>query len=202
MIRIHHLGTSRSDRIIWLAHELGIEYELVVHQRGADFRSPAAIWELNPMGKAPVIEDGDVVVFESGAILEYLLEQYGQGRLQASSSQESSLRYKHWMHAAESTLMTPILFDFLGAALQQDLGRLNNFIAGEYKTVLGYLDNELSAGDYIAGAEFSAADIMVAYPLFMAEGLAGKPLQNYSAINAYLQRLKQRDAYKKSEQSF
>jgi glutathione S-transferase len=158
------------------------------------------------MGKAPVIEDGDVVVTESGAIVEYLLDRYGDGRLRPPAGTPEHLAYRHWLHAAEATLALPILMDGLCTVTQATSPALTAFIAGEYATILGYLDRTLGAQPYVAGAEFTGADVMVAWDLHFANGTAvpgwktSAPLATYPKIGAYLARLEARPAFRKAKE--
>jgi glutathione S-transferase len=206
MLKIHHLVLSRSDRIVWLAEELGLRYELVRHVRTPAFRSPESLWAVSPMGKAPVIEDGDVTVSESGAIVEYLLDRYGDGRLRPAAGTREHLAYRHWLHAAEATLALPILIDGLCAMTQTTSPALTAFVQGEYATVLGYLDRTLEAHPYVAGAEFTGADVMVAWDLHFANGTAipgfttGAPIAKFPRIVGYLERLEARPAFRKTKE--
>lgn len=213
MINIHHLGSSRSDRIIWLCEELALPYKLIAHERDPNtMRAPAAIWAINPLGKAPVIEDDGKAVFESGAIIEYLVETYGESKLKPARGTQAYIQYLHWMHCAESTLMTPILFGILSSAMGVESEILPLFIEGEYKTLFDYADKELAAHQYIASDDFTAADVMVAYTLMMAEvppvgpgfsvdDAAGdgagfvSPFEKYANIQRYLNDIKARPAY-------
>jgi glutathione S-transferase len=202
MITIHHLGMSRSDRIIWLAEDLGIDYSIVKHHRGADFRAPQSLWDVHPMGKAPIIEDDGKRIFESGAIVEYLIDRYGNGKLKPDTSSQEYLDYLHWMHCAESTLMTPIFIGFLTGAMGVESEALRGFVAGEYKTLFTYMNAQLERHDYIAGNTFTGADVMVAYPLLMAQGQQPPPFADYPAISAYMARLQDRPAYIRAAASF
>lgn len=209
MINIHHLGSSRSDRIIWLCEELALPYKLIAHERDPNtMRAPAAILAINPLGKAPVIEDDGKAVFESGAIIEYLVETYGESKLKPAKGTKAYIQYLHWMHCAESTLMTPILFGILSSAMGVESEILPLFIEGEYKTLFDYADSELAAHQYIAGDDFTAADVMVAYTLMMADvppvgpGFSVgdgvdfvSPFKDYSNIQRYLNDIKARPAY-------
>jgi len=173
MLTIHHLVYSRSDRIVWLAEELGLNYEMVTHHRDPQtFRSSPSLWKVSPMGKAPVIQDGDTTVCESGAVVEYILDHYGQGRLRPKAGTPEYTQYLHWMHAAESTLMTPVLMDVLAKMMQVDSPVWKGFFQGEYKTLFDHLGSAVSKHAYVAGPEFTAADIMVSYPLRMADNTA------------------------------
>jgi glutathione S-transferase len=205
MLKIHHLNQSRSERVVWLAEELGIDYELVKHQRDPQtFRSPPSLHALGPLGKAPVIEDNGKTIFESGAVIEYLVDHYGQGRLRPAAGTPEFLRYQYWMHCAESTLATPVAVDFITRIMGQvKNATIDGFVQGEYKAILSYLNEQLGAGGYVAGPQFTAADPMVAYPLWLIDGTILKEsgfaqpslLADYPNIVGYLARLKQRPAH-------
>lgn len=205
MLKIHHLVLSRSDRIVWLAEELGLQYELVRHERNPQtFRSPESLWKVSPMGKAPVIQDGENTIAESGAIVEYMIDRHGQGRLRPAADTPEFLAYQHWMHAAESTLMVPVLMDVLCVLTQTDSPGLRGFIDGEYETVLAYLDRTLAKSEFVAGGQLTGADIMVAYDLHLANGKAipvmkgNAPIARFAAIGKYLERIEARPAFQKA----
>ena len=183
MLKIHHLVLSRSDRIVWLAEELNLPYELVRHDRDpGTFRAPAALRAYSPMGKFPSIQDGDLTLAESGAIIEYILIRHGNGKLRPAADSADLPAYLHWIHAAESTLMLPIIFDLFGARLKIDPAMLSGFVQGEYKTVLSYLDTVLAANAYVAGTNFTAADIMVSYTLELASGAAIPMMKSHAPL--------------------
>ncbi|MGQ0619794.1 MAG: glutathione S-transferase family protein [Panacagrimonas sp.] len=205
MLKIHHLVLSRSDRIVWLAEELGLQYELVRHERNPQtFRSPESLWKVSPMGKAPVIQDGENTITESGAIVDYVIDKYGNGRLRPAAGTAEFLAYQHWMHAAESTLMLPILMDLLCGMTQTDAPGLKGFIDGEYETLFTYLNKTLLKSEYVAGAQLTGADILVAYDLHLANGKAipamkgHAPIERFSAIGDYLARIEARPAFQKA----
>jgi glutathione S-transferase len=202
MLKIHHLNMSRSERIVWLVEELGLPYELIHHQRDPQtFRSPPSLKEVSPLGKSPVIQDGDCTIFESGAVVEYLIERHGGGRLRPATQAAEYPAYLHWLHASEATLMVPILFDLFGKMLPVESEAYNAFVAGEFEATLRYLDATLSRQPYVAGGEFTAADIMVAYDLHLANGTSAPfykttiPIETYQNIAAYLKRIEARPAY-------
>jgi glutathione S-transferase len=204
MLKIHHLNMSRSERVVWLVEELGLPYELIHHQRDPQtFRSPASLWAVSPQGKSPVIQDGDCTVCESGAVVEYLIERHGGGRLRPRSDAPEFPAYLQWMHAAEATLMVPILFDLLGGMLQVNSAAYTAFMDGEYQTTLRHLDTTLSRQPYVAGNELSGADIMVSYDLHLANGTSAPafktsaPIHSFEHISAYLQRVEARPAYRR-----
>ena len=196
MITIHHLNMSRSERIVWLAEELGLRYELINHQRDPQtFRAPPSLWAVSSFGKAPVIQDDDKTIYESGAIVEYLLERHGHGKLKPKPDSDEYIAYLHWMHAAEATLMVPIMMDLLGKMLQVGEPAYKMFLDGEYKTTLVYLDATLAKSPYVAGENFTGADVMVTYDLHLANGTSfpalksTAPLNDYPNIVAYLKRV-------------
>ncbi|MDY0013973.1 MAG: glutathione S-transferase [Rhodocyclaceae bacterium] len=209
MLVIHHLNRSRSERIVWLAEELGLPYRIVHHKREVPSkRAPASLKAINPLGKAPAIEDGEVKLAESGAIVEYLLEKYGQGRLQPAVGDPARPRYLHWMHAAESTLMVAPLTDLLTLAMNNRSAPLEAFLRHDYQTLLGHLEEVLGKQDYVAGDAFTAADIMVSFPLSMIEVelFPGVKLQasldDFPAVRAYLRRLRARPAWQRAVTQF
>jgi glutathione S-transferase len=205
VLKIHHLVLSRSERIVWLAEELGLKYELVRHARvPQSFRSPESLRQISPLGKAPVIQDGSVTVCESAAIVEYLLDHYGNGTLRPGVSSAEFLEYRYWIHSAESTLMVPVLFDMLGGMAGLDSPILSGFVSGEYKTMLDFVDQTLERHEFVAGASFTAADIMVGYTLRLGSGRAvpgmavHAPLDAYPRIVGYLDTLEARPAFEKA----
>ena len=205
MLKVHHLILSRSERIVWFVEELGVPYELVKHTRNAEtFRSPDSLWKVSPMGKAPVIHDDGVVVAESGAIVEYLCDRYdGQNRLRPAKGTKEYLAYQHWLHAAESTLMVPVLTDLLCILTQTESPALKGFIDGEYATTLEYLNDTLAEGPFVAGKQFTGADVMVGYTLHLANGTSiptmktSAPIGDHPHVVEYLKRLEARPAFEK-----
>lgn len=174
MIRVHHLNNSRSHRVLWLLEELNIPYEIVAYQRdAATMLAPPELKAVHPLGKSPVIEDGSLVLAESGAILEYLVGKYGGGKLAPAVGTAEHVRYLHWFHFAEGSAMTPLLlklyFTRVVPAPAPVLDRVNAQISAH----LDYLDGELSASPYLAGAEFTAADIQMSFPVIAAASRGG-----------------------------
>jgi len=205
MLTIHHLVLSRSDRIVWLAEELGLEYRLVRHVRNPEtFRSPDTLWQAVPMGKAPGIVDGDLTLIESGAIVEYVLDRYGNGRLRPARGTPEYYAYQQWLHAAESTLMIPIMLEVLCTLTQTDSPGLKGFMDGEYQTTFEYLNETLAKQPYVAGREFTGADIMIAYSLQLSTGRAiplfagHPPMDQCPAIRDYVARLEARPAFQRA----
>lgn len=207
MLKIHHLNQSRSERIVWLAEELGLDYELVRHQRDSQtLRSPPSLCAVSPLGKAPIIEDDGVAVCESGAIVEYLIDRHGKGALRPARDTPEYLRYMHWMHCAESTLAAPVVVDIITTMTQAKSPLVDGFIQGEYDTLFKYLSATVGENGYVAGAEFTAADTMVAYMLWIIDGSALKklglapksPIADYPNVVNYLARLRTRPAYRRA----
>ena len=205
MLKIHHLVLSRSDRIVWLAEELAIPYELVRHTRDPQtFRAGDSLRAVMPLGKAPVIQDGDITVAESAVIVDYILDRYGKGRLRPPEGTPENLAYRYWMHCSESTLMYPVLMDVVSTLTQSDAPGIAGFVAGEYATMFGYVDQTLKKQKYIASNEFTAADIMVYYTLALGAGRAianfqpHAPMAEHPRIGEYLDRLEQRPAWQKA----
>jgi glutathione S-transferase len=197
MIKIHHLNFSRSTRIIWLMEELGEPYEIVAHSRNpATFRSPASLDAVHPLGKAPVIEDGALKLVESGAIIEYLIATYGNGKLAPAPQGAAWATYLSWLHFAEGSAMMPVLVHFLGNLTGGMSEGLKGFIDPEIAKTLDYLAASIPADGYLMGAEFTGADINMSYVLEVAR--MGKLLDDHPSLEAYMGRLEQRPAFKRA----
>lgn len=194
MIVVHHLENSRSQRVLWLLEELGLEYEVRRYARHPKtMLAPPELTRVHPLGKSPVIEDGAQVVAETGAIIEYLVEREG-GRLGPPANRESALRYRHFLHYAEGSLM-PVLLVLL---VVHRLGILGRPARAPFLKMaarhLDWLQSELSGRDWFAGDEFTAADIMMSFPLEVARGRAGLGEERPDLID-WLERIHARPAY-------
>src|SRR5215471_15307983 len=178
MLTVHHLNNSRSQRVLWLLEELGVAYEIVRYQREADMRAPKELRAIHPLGKSPVITDNANTIAESGAILEYLVETYGAGRLIPPAKTSERLRYTYWLHYAEGSAMPPLLMKLLftlmprrAPALLRPLVRkvcnqaLTTLVNPQLKQHMDYWESELAKSEWFAGNEFSAADIQMSFPL-------------------------------------
>ena len=194
MIIVHHLENSRSQRIRWLLEELGLDYEVRRYSRDPKtMLAPPELARIHPLGKSPVIEDGAHILAETGAIVEYLVEREG-GRLGPPARRESVLRYRQFLHYAESSLM-PVLFGLLVVRRLGILGRpARPTLLKMAARHLDWLESELSGRDWFAGEEFSAADIMMSFPLEVARGRAGLGAERPNLID-WLERLHARPAY-------
>ncbi len=197
MIEIHHLNNSRSQRIVWLAEELGVPYKVVVHMRDAKTGlAPPSLTDIHPLGKSPVIRDGALVLPESGAIVEYLAETYGNGKLAPPRGTPDHARYLYWMHYAEGSLMTPAMLTLYARRMGDAAGLLGVRAESQRPLHLGYIENELKDASYFVGDTFTAADVLMSFPLEFLRSLA--PQDSYPAIDAYLKRLQARPAYQKA----
>ena len=194
MIVVHHLENSRSQRILWLLEELGLDYEVRRYSRDPKtMLAPPELARIHPLGKSPVIEDGAHILAETGAIVEYLVEREG-GRLGPPARRESVLRYRQFLHYAESSLM-PVLFGLLVVRRLGILGRpARPTLLKMAARHLDWLESELSGRDWFAGEEFSAADIMMSFPLEVARGRAALGAERPNLID-WLERLHARPAY-------
>lgn len=192
-IRVHHLKISRSTRIIWLMEELDLPYELVQHTRGEDFRSPPSLYDVHPLGKAPAVEVDGRTMVESSAIIEYIVDRFGGGKLLPSDSGRAE--YLEWLHFAEGTLGMPILMRLLGPQLGLAAPALA-FMDAELKKQLDWIERQLEGKSFLCGEVFTGADINLEYLLEHAEILgllSGRP-----NLTRYLAALKARPAYVKA----
>jgi glutathione S-transferase len=194
MIVVHHLENSRSQRILWLLEELGIDYEVRRYDRHPDtMLAPPELARVHPLGKAPVIEDGARVIAETGAIVEYLVEQ-AEGELGPPANREAVLRYRHFLHYAEGSLMPP-LFALLVVGRLGLLGRpARTPLLAMMGRHFDWLESELSERAWFAGDEFTAADIMMSFPIEISRSRAGLGEERPNLID-WLERIHARPAY-------
>jgi glutathione S-transferase len=212
MIVVHHLNNSRSQRILWLLEELGLPYEIKKYQRDPKtMMAPPELLAVHPLGKSPVISDGDTVVAESGAIVEYLVGKYGNGRLVPPPDTAERLLYTYFLHYAEGSLMPPLLlklvFDRVATApapfFVKPIARgiadkvKDTFVMPQIKRHLKYLDGELARRTWFAGPEFTAADIQMSFPLEAAAQRAGLD-QTSPNLAGFLSRIHARPAYRRA----
>ncbi|MBQ0743449.1 MAG: glutathione S-transferase [Pseudomonas sp.] len=212
MIVVHHLNNSRSQRILWLLEELGLEYEVRRYERDPEtMLAPPELKAVHPLGKSPVITDGDLTVAESGAIIEYLVETYGQGHLAPPRGTPERLRYTYWLHYAEGSAMLPLLLKlvfnrvetapmpFFVKPFAKGIARQvkGKFVEPQIVQHLNYMNNELAATGWFAGAEFSAADVQMSFPLEAAAARGGLD-QQWPNLMSFLERVHDRPAYKRA----
>ena len=212
MITVHHLNNSRSQRILWLMEELGLTYEVKRYERDkTSMRAPASLRAVHPLGKSPVITDGAVTVAESGAIVEYLIEHYGNGQFIPAAGTPARLRYSYWLHFAEGTAMPPLVMKlvfnriesgpmpFFVRPIAKKISATvkGTFIEPEIKHQLDYMETEIANTGWFAGAEFSGADVQMSFPLEAAASRGGLNAE-YPKLTDFLARIHARPAYQRA----
>jgi glutathione S-transferase len=200
MRRLYHAPASRSCRVRWLLEELGLDYEIVGMQINAESLQTPAYLAKNPLGRVPTLEDGGTVIFESGAILEYLLETYGDGRLEPPVGSSDRAAYLQWFHWAEATALPPISDFVQHSFLRPEAERIPAVVvdaAARTRKCLAVADQALEGRSYIAGDEFSAADIMLGYTVQLAK-ITGQLTDATPQLGAYLERLAARPGFQKA----
>jgi glutathione S-transferase len=213
MITVHHLENSRSQRVLWLLEELGLDYELVLYKRDPEtLLAPPSLRAVHPLGKSPVIVDGDTTVAESGAIVEYLIDRYGHDtRLKPLIGSPERLRYTYWMHYAEGSAMPPLLLSLVFARLPKapmpffikpivrgisDKVR-SSYVEPQIKLHLDYMETELGNSAWFAGDTLTGADIQMSYPIEAASMRAGLDASRPKLWD-WLQRIHARPAYQRA----
>jgi glutathione S-transferase len=212
MIVVHHLNNSRSQRVLWLLEELGVPYQIKKYERDAKtMLAPPELEQVHPLGKAPVLTDGDVTVAESGAIIEYLVERHGNGRLAPAIGTPERLRWRYWMHFAEGSAMPPLLlkliFDKVASApmpffVKPIAKAISSKVQAAVVTPnltrqLDFMESELAKSEWFAGDQFSAADVQMSFPVEAAAQRAGLNASRPKLMN-FLERIHARPAYKKA----
>ena len=212
MITVHHLNNSRSQRVLWLLEELGVSYEVKRYERdAATMRAPASLRAVHPLGKSPVITDEGRVMAESGAIIDYLAERHGQGRLVPPAGTEARLRYTYWLHYAEGSAMPPLLIKLVLSRIKsapmpffaRPIARaivdraLDGFVEPQIKLHLDYIESELADRPWFTGADFTAADIQMSFPLEAAAARGGLDEARPKAMD-FLRRAQARPAYRRA----
>jgi glutathione S-transferase len=214
MVVVHHLNNSRSQRVLWLLEELGVPYEVKRYERDAKtMLAPPELLAIHPLGKSPVITDGEIILAESGAIIEYLVDKYGEGRMRPPAGSPQRLKYLYWMHYAEGSAMPPLLFRLVFnrvasnpapwpvSAIARRIAATveKSFIEPNLSRHLNYMEAELNAQAWFAGEEFTAADVQMSFPL-EAAALRGGLNASRPKLMAFLDRIHARDAYKRALQ--
>ena len=214
MITVHHLNNSRSQRILWLLEELGVPYEIKRYQRDPKtMLAPPELRSVHPLGKSPVITDGELTLAESGAIIEYLADRYGAGTLIPTHGTPERLRCNYWLHYAEGSAMPPLLLKlvfrrvetspmpFFVKPIAKGIAHkvMSSFVDPQLKLHLDYLEGELGKSAWFAGDTFSAADIQLSFPLEAFAARGGLDA-SYPRLSAFLQRIHARLAYQRALQ--
>jgi glutathione S-transferase len=193
-IIVHHLNNSRSQRILWLLEELGVDYDVKVHMRDAVTNlAPPELLALHPLGKSPMIEDAGRVIIESGAITEYLCERYGGDAMVPARGSDDHIRHLEFMHFAEGSAMTPVLLSLYTARLGEAAAPLQPRIEQQLESHFSFMEGELNEHGHFIGAQLSAADIMLSFPAEIAvmQGrAAGKP-----KLTAFVAKMHERAAW-------
>jgi glutathione S-transferase len=212
MIIVHHLNNSRSQRVLWLLEEIGLDYEVRRYQRDPKtMLAPPELRAVHPLGKSPVIEDGGQTLAESGAIVEYLAERYGEGRLVPAAGTPERMRYRYWMHFAEGTAQPPLLLKLLFDRVET--GPMPFFVRPVARAIarrakegyvqpnidrnLDFMESELAQREWFAGARFSAADVQMSFPLEAAAMRGGLDARR-PRLMSFLERIHARPAYRRA----
>lgn len=199
MITVYHLESSRSERIVWLLEELGLPYKLEVFPREPNGAAPPPYKEIHALGRAPAIRDGDTVLAESGAIVEYIVHRHGGGRLAVPPADPAYARYVYWLHFAEGSLMSLLLIVLVLSRVKEAAASpVSARMRERMNQMLAFVDREIAAGPWFAGEAFTAADVMMVFPFTTLRGFLDYDLAPYAGILAYLKRIEARPAYRKA----
>lgn len=211
MLTVHHLNNSRSQRVLWMLEELGVPYQIERYERNPKtMLAPPSLVKVHPLGKSPVVTDGKATVAESGAILEYLVETYGDGKFAPERNTPSFLRYRYWLHYAEGSLATPLLLQLVFDQIERKAPFLVRPVAKAISTQVkgmlvtpnlkrhfDYLEGELTGhGPWFAGRSFSAADVQMSFGIEAAD--ARGLLRNRPKLADWLRRIHDRPAYQRA----
>jgi glutathione S-transferase len=207
MLTVHHLNNSRSQRVLWLLEELSVPYEIIRYNRQPNMLAPPELRAIHPLGKSPVITDNGNTIAESGAIVEYIVDTYGQGRLIPPPKTPERLRYTYWLHYAEGSAMPPLLLKLIFSMMPKrapalmrpfvsaiSSKALATMVTPQLKTHMAYWEGELSKSEWFAGHDFSAADIQMSFPLEAAAARGGLE-QGHPKAMAWLAKIHARPAY-------
>lgn len=212
MIIVHHLNNSRSQRVLWLLEELNLSYEIKRYERDPKtIRAPKSLKAVHPLGKSPVISDGEITVAESGAIIDYLVRTYAKDSLIPAENTAEFRAYQYWMHFSEGTLMPPLLMRMLFEKVKSSpmpflikpVAKmisdkvLNTFVNPEITLNMGFVDAHLGKNQWFAGDTLSGADFQMSFPL-EASVASGTIKNKYPNIHAYVERFQARPAYLKA----
>lgn len=207
MLTVHHLNNSRSQRILWLLDELAIPYDVKRYERDANtMLAPPELRAIHPLGKSPVITDGTHTIAETGAIVDYIINTYGEGRLIPPANSEDRLRYTYWVHFAEGSAMPPLVMTLvfnavatrapffirpIAKSISDNVQK--NFLRPNIDAQLALMENELTKSPWFAGSDFTAADVMMSFPVEAAKSRGG--LGPHAKLTDWLKRIHARPAY-------
>ena len=213
MLIVHHLNNSRSQRVLWLLEELGVPYEVQLHQRDANtMLAPPALLAVHPLGKSPVVVDGDLTIAETGAIVEYLIDRFGAGRLRPAAGTQEHLRYRYWLHFAEGSAMPPLLMTlvfnriktapmpFIVKPIARGIANkvMDTLVKPNLARQFDFMEAELGTRPYFAGAALSGADVMMSFPLEAAAQRGGLNAAQHPKCMDFLRRIHERPAYRRA----
>jgi glutathione S-transferase len=197
MITLHHLNDSRSQRVLWLLEELGTSYEIVRYQRDATTRlAPPELTQVHPLGKSPVITDGEFTIAESGAIVDYLVRRHGNGAMMPAPGSRDYESYNEWLHYSEGSAMLPLLLHLYVSRLKEAGAPLHPRIDSEIANHLGYVDGALKDREFFVGSALTGADIQMSFVGEMAKVF--NKLAPYPNLAAWLSRMHARPAFQRS----
>jgi glutathione S-transferase len=196
MIEVHHLNNSRSQRVLWMLEELGTPYTIVRYQRDAKtMLAPPELKQVHPLGKSPVIRDGELVLAESGAIIEYLVEKYGGGRFRPQPGTRDYETCRYWMHYAEGSLMMQLLVKLYLGRVGEPAQALAERVNGAVRMHLSYIEAALGPSQFLTGATLTIADVQMSFPLELSVA-QGMLTDEQPRLKALLARYHERPAYK------
>jgi glutathione S-transferase len=197
MLALHHLNDSRSQRILWLLEELGTPYEMVRYQRNKQTRlAPPELEKIHPLGKSPVIVDGDIRIAESGAIVDYVIRRYGKGAMMPPPGSNDYEAYNEWLHYSEGSAMLPLMLNLYVSRLKETGSPLHPRIDSEIKNHLGYTESALQGREFFVGNALTGADIQMSFVAEMAKVF--DRLAPYPNLGGWLSRMHARPAFKRS----
>jgi glutathione S-transferase len=197
MLVIHHLNDSRSQRILWLLEELGAPYEIKYYQRDATTRlAPPELKAVHPLGKSPVITDGEITIAESGAIVDYIVRTYGAAKMPSPPAGPAFEKYNEWLHYAESSAMLPLMLNMYVGRLGEAGAPLHPRIQGEMANHLSYVEGSLEGRDWLMGPALSSADIQMSFVGEVARAMG--QMETYPNVKGWVERFQARPAYAKA----
>ena len=211
MITVHHLNNSRSQRILWLLEELGVPYQIQHYMRDSKTSlAPPELLKIHPLGKSPVLTEGDLTVAESGAIVEYLVERHGKGALVPPPGSPEKLRYTYWLHFAEGTAMPPLVMKLIFSKIEhapmpffaKPIARgiaqkvKRGMIDPNLERITKHIEDDLGRSEWLAGSAFTAADIQMSFPVEAAAARAGGAER--PKMKRFLERIHARPAYQRA----
>jgi glutathione S-transferase len=197
MLTLHHLNDSRSQRILWLLEELGVPYEMKLYQRDAQTRlAPPELKAVHPLGKSPIITDGEVRIAESGAIVDYIIRRYGNGAMMPAFGSPEYEAYNEWLHYSEGSAMLPLMLNLYVGRLKEAGAPLHPRIDSEIANHLGFIEGELEGKEFFVGPSLTGADIQMSFVGEMAKVF--DKLGPYPNLSAWLSRMHARPAFQRS----